>query len=309
MFYFEEGKTLMKKLMVFACFAFAAQFCDSADENDGRPPAAIQFKKAQQTLTAADEARDKNRHIDAITSYREALNSYVKLSKTYPDWQPGVTQFRVVYCNNQLEALLKKADAKDLAAIAVADKINTMEKAEIPPSANDLPKPVEAPPNRGSGDKSVLQAVKAQAMLLLEKGETEKARSLLLDAIQHDPDDNNMRLLMAMVHCKAGEFDNAVYLMEPLVQEDQSNAVARVVLGTAYFGLGRIPDATKQMTNALKINPNLGEAHFNLAQLMLAGKTPDPSAARSHYKTSLELGVKPDPKLDILLAVPETGKK
>ncbi|MDD4871697.1 MAG: tetratricopeptide repeat protein [Kiritimatiellae bacterium] len=289
----------MKRLILIACFVFLAGSGFSADNGDDRLPAAIQFKKAQQILTMADEARDREKYINAITLYREALITYIKLSKNYPDWQPGVTQFRIVYCNNQLDALLDNTDKKDLAEIATSDRTDIMVPADTPAVTG----------NNTTLNKKKIENIKSEAKILLGKGNTEKARAILLNGLRMEPDDINMRMLMGITHCRANEFENAMYLTEPLIQEDPSNAIAHIILGTAYFGLGKIPDAAKQMQEALTLNPKLAEAHYNLAQILLASKPAETNAARNHYKSALELGSQPDTNLNFLLLEPPQDNK
>lgn len=238
-------------------------------------PAIVQLKNAYYTLVKADEARDNENFTEAMELYREALHSYVRLSRTYPDWQPGAIRFQITYCNNQLEAVLKKMDMKILSP-------------ELEGTA------------AGEGEPD-LEAIKSTAKLLLKKEETAKARSLLLEGLRLDPDDKTVRLLMGIVHCQAREFENAVHLLEQLVKEDHTNANAHIVLGTAYFGLGRFPDAREEMERAMQLDPDLNEAHYNLTQILLATTPPDLKAARYHYKRALDLGSEPDESLEFLL--------
>ena len=295
---------------MFNIIILAAGLSFAAGNDDGKPSASVQFKKAQQTLTMADESRDTENYTDAIKYYQDALFAYTKLSKNYPDWQPGVTQFRVVYCNNQLEALLKKIDEKQLSAI-------TAEKQNAPPSpapaitTNILPGQAKGPTpiiTIPKDNKSFIDRIKMEAKLLIEKGDTQKARTALMDGLKIEPDDKTLRTLMGMVHCQANEFENAVYIAESLIQEDPFNANARMILGTAYYGLGKVKDATKQMEETLAINPRSAEAHYNLSQIFLSTKPANTNMARKHYKSALEFGAKPDTNLNFLLLEPASTK-
>ena len=69
-------------------------------------PAGGQFDAAYSSLRKADEARERQDWPAAAKLYREALDSYVQLSTRYVDWQPTIVQFRIDYCNEQLEAAL-----------------------------------------------------------------------------------------------------------------------------------------------------------------------------------------------------------
>jgi tetratricopeptide (TPR) repeat protein len=287
----------MKKLAITLWFVTTTLFCAAA-EDTGKPSAALEFKKTQQILSNADQARDTANYVDAFKYYRDALNAYIRLSKAYPDWQPGVTQFRIAYCSNQIEAVLKKIDDKTLSQL-IPGPATTADPAEPLITSR-----IEETP----ATKTRPDTARIEAKLLLEKGETAKAREVVMEALKASPDDRNLRLIMGTIHCRANEFDNCAYLMESLVQEDQSNAYARVILGTAYFGLGKIPDAMREMRQALVINPKLSEAHYNLVQLYLASAPADTNAARAHYKTALQLGAKRDKNLDFLLVEPASTR-
>jgi len=76
----------------------------------------------------------------------------------------------------------------------------------------------------------------------------------------------------------------------------------------SYYGLGKPQEASKQLREALVINPKIAEAHYNLAQLLLSIKPADTNLARTHYKSALELGAKPDTNLNFLLLEPAPGK-
>jgi len=256
----------------------------------------------------ADEERDRDNYIEAIKLYRDALVTYMKLAKNYPDWQPGVTHFRIVYCNNQLEALLQKTDEKNLASIPEPSRTDDSITREVSIATTKGTKTDTISPGNMIPNKTKIEKIKSEARILMEKGDIEKARSMLLNGLQLEPDDQNIRMLLGLVHCRTNQFDNAVYLIEPLVQEDPSNTYARILLGTAYFGLGKIQDATKQMKEALTINPKSAEAHYNLAQLLLISNPVETNAARKHYKSALELGAKPDTNLNFLLLEPAPNK-
>ncbi len=298
----------MTRYILLVFFLMASGWNFAADNGDGTPSASIQFKKAQQTLTMADESRDREDFDKAIKCYQDALLAYTKLSRNYPDWQPGVTQFRIAYCNNQLEALLKKIDEKQISAIT-ADKNNTPQAAAPGAPPGKLPQQATIPANTVSKDnRTAINRIIIEARLLVEKGDTKKARSVLMDGLKLEPDEKNLRMLMGMVHCRENEFENAMYIAESLVQEDPFNAHARLILGTAYFGLGKLRDASRQMEETLAINPKSAEAHYNMSQILLSLKPANTNMARKHYKSALELGTKPDTNLNFLLLEPAPAK-
>jgi tetratricopeptide (TPR) repeat protein len=243
----------------------------------GGVPAADKFQKAHELLLRADQARDAGQKRDAIERYRVALEAYVELRDQYPDWQPGVTRFRAGYCDGQIEALLREVTATEAAeakAAAVA-----------------------------AGAESAAD-VAGRAKQLLAKGDAEGAKAALLEALRSSPDDARIRLLIGVVHCQAGEYEKAMYIVQPLLDENETNAAARVVLGAAYMGLNRPQDARTEIEKALMTAPDLREAHYDLAQILAACDPPAVEGARLQYRRAVELGEEPDPDLAQRLGEP-----
>ena len=274
--------------------------------------AGVRFNNAYQILLNADQSLDNNNLEEALRLYREAWFIYINLSKQYPDWQPGLMKFRLIYCDNQIESLLKRgvkssdvsgAPAAQLPPSADEDKQPRQIPTPAPPvsTPDTLPESKNALETTTEINQSKLNEIAAESRNLIKSGNMPKARELLVKGISISPDNKTFRLLLGIVHCKQNEFENAMYLLTPLVEENPSDAYAHMTLGTAYFGLGRITEALKEMESAVKLNPNLGEAHFNLAQIQLANTRPNIESARSHYKKALELGSKPDENLNFLL--------
>jgi tetratricopeptide (TPR) repeat protein len=252
----------------------------------GEPTAETLSRTAYALLTRADEARDMERFSLAVELYRRALEAYVKLTESYPDWEPSMVRFRLTYSDNQLKALLEKIRAG---------------KIRLRPPATGAPAP------SGPGDPATATAdLLARAKALLFEDKPGEARDALVVALRREPDNKTVRLLLGIAQCRAGRFDDAVFLMENLVEEESENADARVVLGTAYFGLGRGPAAIACMRKALELTPNHGEAHFNLAKMLATAVPPETNTARNHYLKALSFGIKPDPGLNVLLNPPAT---
>lgn len=266
-----------------ALTAFSAQ-----TEGD---PAAIQFQNAYKNLVDADKARDNGDMMKAATLYKKASELYSQLNQTYPEWQPGMVKFRMLYCSQQLDTTLKK--------------VNLPGETSTGPIAN----------NQGNENGNPMQAIlemktswekntkavtdmHAEAKDLIKKGRAKEARPVLLSAMKMDPDNTLTRLLISMAQCETGEFSDAVSVLQELLKEDASNAEAHVVLGTAYFGLGRFADAEQEMKRALSINPRLAAAHYDLAQIMLLITPRDVESARQYYRSAVALGCARDKKLE-----------
>jgi tetratricopeptide (TPR) repeat protein len=68
-----------------------------------------------------------------------------------------------------------------------------------------------------------------------------------------------------------------------------------LALGSAYFRMGKLAEAEQNYNKAVTVNPNLGEAHNNLAVVyMLTGRVAD---AESHLQMAEKAGFKVNPQL------------
>ncbi len=258
--------------------------------------ASSQFEKAYETLQSADTARDGDKVAEAVNLYREALTQYMGLSRRYPSWSSGVVKFRIAYCNNQLDALLKKVDIS-----AVPSTTNSVEAVGSEVDGSGLEKtPLSTQGVAMEREPVNIAKIKSDAESLLESGDAEQARSVLMEGLRADPDNQSLRLMTGIVQCQAGMFTDAVYLLAQLVRESPSNTVAHLALGAACFGLGKIDDATKEVKRALELNPNLAEAHYDISQLLRLSAPPDTEGAVEQYRKSLDLGGKPDTELNLL---------
>lgn len=189
--------------------------------------------------------------------------------------------------------------------------------ASIPPS--DVGRPASgrlhaagaaAGDARVAADITMAAAVTTEGARLMREGQNDKAYELVMFGLAKSPDNLQLQLMLASLHIKAGRCKDAVDLMLPLVGSEQGNGKVRVVLGAAYFGLGKCDEARMELEMALGLDPDISEAHYNFAQLLLNTKPPDPARAREHYKKALALGAEPDPVLEAALdkALPG-GKK
>ena len=59
--------------------------------------------------------------------------------------------------------------------------------------------------------------------------------------------------------------------------------------------------AEKEFHKAIELDPNFGDAHFNLALVYATSKPPSIELARREYNTALTLGIAKDPRLEKLL--------
>ena len=142
----------------------------------------------------------------------------------------------------------------------------------------------------------------AEAVRLMREGKVKEARALLDAELAKLPDDPGLLYLYGMVYCREGDFANAAKVLKHVVDTDQSNARARVALGGAYLAMHDYVNARMELEMAVGFDPDLAEAHYDLAQVLLVGTPSDPEGARDRYTEALKLGSQPDPAFEARLS-------
>ena len=140
--------------------------------------------------------------------------------------------------------------------------------------------------------------VKTELRHLLEAGKSTQALALAREAAQLMPAELDLVVLHAMAACQGAAFDEAIRVLQPYDTATLRDPAVVVTLGSAYMGLGRLGDARNAMDKALKLNPMSADAHYNLAQILLALRPPELELAGAHYTKALELGSRPDPAFE-----------
>ena len=260
-----------------------------ADTEPAALPAAEVFNRAYDVLLEADAARNAGRSEEATSLYGAAQELYTRMLRQYPEWQPRVVTFRIAYCEDQIRGILR-----DRHALTGTFSTTTA----VPRSAIEFLVETDAPV---IPDRPPIAAIRTQARDLIKKGKPDEARSLLLDALQRDPDDRDVRLMLAAAQCRAANFNDAMHILVELVKEYPGNTTAGMLLGTAYFGQGRPTEALVELERILRVDPSLLEAHYNAVQIHLHSTPPDTDAARESYRRFLELGGQADPDVDVAL--------
>lgn len=150
--------------------------------------------------------------------------------------------------------------------------------------------------------RPVMEAVWNETRRLLQDSDSAGAMRLVQEAERVLPNDFNLFTLHGLVACRAGKFEEAVRVLKPLTANPAiTNTTAVIALGSAYMAMGRLGDARACMEQAVVQNPSSAEAHFNLAQILLTIKPPEPAAAQLHYRRAVELGMEPDAEFETSL--------
>lgn len=155
-----------------------------------------------------------------------------------------------------------------------------------------------------SARPSYAEAIKARGRCLLQQGKSDEAVAILRVATLANRDDAGSRVLLGTAYCMAGQYNPAVEVLTPLLVNDPSNAHAQSAIGAAWMGLGDIRSAKVALEKAVSLNPELADAHFNLAQVLLTTGPEDEDKARQHYRKAMALGAQADPELQKRLGLP-----
>ena len=148
------------------------------------------------------------------------------------------------------------------------------------------------------------EASRAKARCLLHQDKVSEAMGVLQGVLSRNPSDNRARLLMGIASCKAGLFSDAADVLRPALQTDPSSARTQNAMGAAYMGLGDLQAARVTLEKSVSLDPGLGDAHLNLAQVLAVGPQADRLKAREHYAKAIELGMAAEPALQQLFSSP-----
>jgi tetratricopeptide (TPR) repeat protein len=115
------------------------------------------------------------------------------------------------------------------------------------------------------------------ARALMTKAAKENNRSDLIDqarieleeTIKLRSDFQLARLLLAQVHINRNDFSKAVQMTDEILQNQPSNLSAILLRAVAWRGLREYGKAQNTFESLLKVNPNLADARFHLAQTYL----------------------------------------
>lgn len=249
----------------------------------------VQFRDAYKTVQLADAAYEREDWSRARQLYSQAVETYNLLRTRYPDWQPGVVDFRIRYCTRRIDTL--PSPEPDETEAVIRARPEPPPQLPPPPPAETVPSPAER-----KAAQALRNLVDASRRQLLA-GNASSARDSLIAAMKISPDNETIRLLLAFAQCQLGQFTAAATMLDNLIEDNPSSAEAYLYRGMARMGLGRVSDAVADMQQSVVLNPASRDAHYDLAQALLLKSPPDTSGALRHYRKSIELGGPEDPDL------------
>lgn len=131
-----------------------------------------------------------------------------------------------------------------------------------------------------------------EARELIEKGQHDDAIEILLPMVKFDPDNRQLRMLLATARIGAGQPELAIATLEDLRGRREDLPLLLLIAG-AYTSAGRYPDALLALDTAAKLAPGEPDAFSNLAwlTLLMEGDTAESrEIAGNYYRQSLKRG-------------------
>jgi tetratricopeptide (TPR) repeat protein len=134
-----------------------------------------------------------------------------------------------------------------------------------------------------------------------QQGKLDEALRALQQAVKLSPTDGFSYKNLGIVYYKLDQYEDAIGALNSAKALDPNDANTRNYLGCAESQKGWQEVAEKEFRKAIELDPELGDAHFNLALVYATEKPPLIEMARQEYKKALDLGITKDDNLEKLL--------
>ena len=214
---------------------------------------ATRFQKAERILQALGGNR-RGRQWKALRDL--AINDLDKILKTEKDYaETYLLKARLLILpDGDPEAA---REAVDLALKLMNDPRGKSEAYLIRSKTQKQPKVALIDINQAIKlDASNLEAVRTRALLLIATKELDLAMADLKKVIQEDPEDPGVRITLAELLADQKNFDEAINLLEPLVDDQQTRIMGLRVRAGIHQMREAYDDAIDDINMILKENPS-----------------------------------------------------
>lgn len=207
------------------------------------------------------------------------------------------------------QAEAKQQDAESRARRAVAALAQAQPSTSVPPPpAATAKEPVPEPPvavaalAQEIADPTAPESAATEAIRqLLEVGDNQAALAAVRQARQADPADVNLAHLEGIALIRRQSYTAAAALLTDLARNNPRHAEIHAALGAAMMGAGFHEEARDILLMAARLDKQMPECLFNLAQLHAFIDPVDLKLARRFYHQARALGLAPDPRLEEVL--------
>jgi tetratricopeptide (TPR) repeat protein len=136
------------------------------------------------------------------------------------------------------------------------------------------------------------------AIAKIEVGKISDARAGLEKVLIQKPNDILVLTNLAIVYSRLKDFDKAIAILNPILENDPQNALAHNYMGIVLGKTGKIKESEDHFLRSIAIDPNYAKAHFNLAVMYMGQTPPAIDQALASYEKAKSLGIEPDPTLE-----------
>jgi len=142
-------------------------------------------------------------------------------------------------------------------------------------------------PGRADASRALAEIWRTQARAAVQKGDPEKALSLLIEARKADPNNADVLFDFGMVALRMSLLPDAVQAFRETLNLRKDDGDALYGLGRAQIGLDKYEDARESFSRYIQLHPEEASGHFALGMTLQALQRSD--EARKEYETSIQL--------------------
>ena len=176
------------------------------------------------------------------------------------------------------------------------------------------------------------KALSEEATTAFAEQDWQQARHLYGQILEREPDNAVILANLGAIEYQLGDYKACCDLLESALAKQATLFSSREMLGMAYYldkqpmralaALARAAadqptsprvhnqlavvlqamtwydGAEKSLLQAIALDPDYRDAHYNLALIYLDRESPSPERARKHYEKALQLGTSPDANLE-----------
>ncbi|MCA1809340.1 MAG: tetratricopeptide repeat protein [Kiritimatiellia bacterium] len=315
-------------LFMAACFTAASTGLADQPADDLHAPLRI-YLQAYESMSMAEWLQEQEMSEEAVDMYNEALALFLGLIEQHPAWQSELVDFRIRHCRQMLDRLAPSSAPPAYPPLPAAPPA-----APQPAPVRPLPAPAAPRPTPGMEQvrntallrraiqleqvsdwkeaaelydemlataPNHTQALQGLARIHLRLGQFDQAREILLQRAQSADSDEATLLLRVLLLCHDGQFEEAHIILETIIKRNPWHPHAHLAMGVVWTQAGRLDAAAEATKRAISLNPRLGDAYYNLAQISLRQTPVDLAVTRAHYRNALKYGANPDSFLETLL--------
>ena len=135
----------------------------------------------------------------------------------------------------------------------------------------------------------------------VQQNKLDEAEVTLKKSLAYDANNATAHYMLGVTMFRRDRLNEALSSFQKSVELNGKNARARHYLGVIASKMGLGDRAEREFKAALAIDPDYGEAYFNLAVLYVTWDPPKWDEARKNYKEAVKKGVKADPNLEKII--------